>query len=249
MITTIEQFSLADILTPAQRPEDARQNAVIFGPNLTILKGTFLGKKTADQKMYAYVNGAGDGTQVPSAIAMYTFKTDANGLAYLGDSTTVSTRNGPWTTMPVWESGVFDPNELGVAALVAEVDTFTPATIEVGDIFTLTYTRPDLTTKAISFTATATTAANVSAGIIALWNADNELAGVATASGTSTVVLTGKVAGVAFSVASTTTDGGVANTQTFARVATTAASGRSMANILTDWAGSKLLPNGFIHLP
>ncbi len=249
MLTTIEQFDPSRMITPAKQPGDARQDALVFGASLTIAKGTFIGIKTSDKKGYAYAHGNADGTQVPKAIAMYDFTTDSNGLVYFASSAVASVRAGPWTTAPVWKSGIFEPNDLVTAATVAEVDTFTPATIEIGDIFTLTLTRPNLTTKSISFTATAATAANVSAGIIALWNADPELAAIATASGTVTVILTGTQAGVAFSVASSTTDGGGANTQTFARVATTAASGRSLTDILTDWAGSRLTHEGFLQLP
>lgn len=44
----------ASILMPEQRPGDARQDAVRWGPNLTVLKGTLVGRKTSDNLMYPY---------------------------------------------------------------------------------------------------------------------------------------------------------------------------------------------------
>jgi trimeric autotransporter adhesin len=50
------------------------------------------------------------------------------------------------------------------ARAVAEVHTITPANVEVGDVFTIT-----INGKTVSFTATATTVANVTAGLAAAW--------------------------------------------------------------------------------
>src|SRR3990167_4278089 len=115
----------------------------------------------------------------------------------------------------------------GSATAVAQVDKFTPATVEVNDIFTLTLTDDNGATVAISFTATATTVANVTAGLTAAWNAstDPRAANITAADVTTYMTLTADTAGRPFSVASSTTDGGGAATQTLTRAVTTASSG------------------------
>ena len=126
---------------------------------------------------------------------------------------------------------------LGTATAVAQVDTFTPATIEATDIFTLTVTGYDGTSDSISYTAVDTSADTVSDAIVTLWNAETgSLFTGITASGTSTVILTADTAGTGFKVASTTTDGGGADTQTFARVATTTNAGPNSWNTATNWS-------------
>lgn len=123
-----------------------------------------------------------------------------------------------------------------LTSTTAQVDTFTPATIEVNDVFTLTVTGDDGTTNAISFTATDTLAATVSAALVALVNAStHRLWTPITATGSSTVILTAATAGRPFSVASSTTDGGGNNTQTFARVATTASASPKDWGLAGNW--------------
>lgn len=245
----LESFSL-DLLVPAQEPGDARLDAMAFGPNLTITRGQAIGILTADKKAYDFDQAASDGTEKFVGFSQASFKTDANGKVYFGDTAAASYRTAGEYTAPVWKSGIFDPALLSTAAaLVAQVDTFTPANVEVGDVFTLTHTAADAVVTAVSFTATATTAANVAAGLIAAWNANPVLAAVATASGTNTIVLTAKVPGTAFTVASSTTDGTGTNTQTLTRAATTAAAGRNMAHILAACPGARILHNGFILIP
>lgn len=123
-----------------------------------------------------------------------------------------------------------------LTSTTAQVDTFTPATIQVNDVFTLTATGDDGATDAISFTATDTLAATVSAALVALVNAStHRLWTPITASGSSTVILTAATAGRPFSVASSTTDGGGANTQTFTRVATTASSSPKDWGLAGNW--------------
>lgn len=130
---------------------------------------------------------------------------------------------------------------LGTATTVAEVDTFTPANIEATDIFTLTATGLDGTTFTISYTAVDTSATTVSGAIITLWNdSTNSLLNTITASGTSTVILTADTAGDAFSVASTAVDGGGADTQTFARAATTASAGPKHWDSVANWSDGDL---------
>lgn len=134
---------------------------------------------------------------------------------------------------------------LGTATAVAQVDTFTPAIVEVDDIFTLTVTGLDGTTFVVNFTATAATVPNVTAGIETAWNAaTNSLATPMTATdNTTTVSLTADTAGDAFSVASTTTDGGGNDTQTFVRAATTGSAGPKHWDTTANWS-TGALPGG-----
>jgi hypothetical protein len=133
----------------------------------------------------------------------------------------------------------------GGATAVAQVDTFTPANVEIDDIFTLTITGWDGTSHAISFTATAATVANVTAGIEAAWNAStNTLCTPITATdNTTTVSLTADVAGVAFSVASTAVDGGGTDTQTFTKASTTASAGPKHWDSADNW-DTGVVPGG-----
>lgn len=128
---------------------------------------------------------------------------------------------------------------IGGAAAVAQVDTFTPANVEIGDVFTLTATGEDGSTNAVSFTATAATVANVTAGLVAAWNASTHplATPVTAADATTAVTLTADVAGVPFYVASSATNGGAANTQTLTRAATTASQGPRDWNTVANWAG------------
>lgn len=124
---------------------------------------------------------------------------------------------------------------------MAQVDDFTPANVEVDDIFTLTATAEDgTTTAAVNFTATAATVANVCQGVMTAWNnSTNSLHTPITAStDDSTVTLTADVPGVPFYVASTETDGGGTDNQTFTRGATTANAGPMDWNTAANWDGS-----------
>ncbi len=137
---------------------------------------------------------------------------------------------------------------LGSAPAVAQVDTITPGgTIEIGDIFILTVTGLDGTTHAITFAATDTTVANVTAGMEAAWNAStNSLATPITATdNTTNLTLTADVAGDAFTVAATTTEanGDPADAQTFVLAATTASSGPKHWDTLANWS-TGALPGG-----
>lgn len=53
MPTQLESYNAA-ALEPALYPERARIDAARLGPSLTLSKGTVLGKKTSDKKLYAY---------------------------------------------------------------------------------------------------------------------------------------------------------------------------------------------------
>ena len=134
---------------------------------------------------------------------------------------------------------------IGGTTAVAQVDTYTPATVEVDDIFTLTVTAEDGTTHAVNFTATAATVANVCTGLAAAWNADTDwrCTPMTAADGVTEITLTADSAGVPFYVASTTTDGGGNDTQTLTRAATTANAGPYDWNTVTNWDGGAV-PGG-----
>jgi hypothetical protein len=239
-------------LQPFQYPEIARTTAVRFANSVTIRKGQAVAFNTSTNRVDAFNSAGSNGLNLLLGFNKFDLVTDANGKHYFGSGITAAATNysPAWSSAPVYNQGWFAIADVSSGAtLTAQVDTFTPATIEVGDIFTLTYTDKALNTTAVSFTATATTAANVSAGIIAAWNANATLAAVATASGTNTVVLTSTVPGDTFSVASTTTDGGGTDDQTFTRAATTAAAGRSTANIITGRPGAWVSKGVAIVLP
>lgn len=135
-----------------------------------------------------------------------------------------------------------------VQAQQAEVDTFTATNPTTADVYTLTVTFPNLTTKAISATVGATqTATAIDALLLAAWNADtpdqygNLVTNYATPSGTTTLILTAKNVGQTLSIAGTTT-----GTGTIAKVVTKPALGRSLADILPGAPGARILaPNGY----
>lgn len=130
---------------------------------------------------------------------------------------------------------------IGLAPLVAQVDTFTPGgTIEADDIFILTVTGADNSTCVISAAAGGTGASDVVTALKTAWNAStNVLCTGITASGTDTLILTADVAGVGFSVVGTTTEanGDAADAQTFTRAATTANSGPKDWSCAANWSG------------
>lgn len=76
---------------------------------------------------------------------------------------------------------------VGNAAARQQVSTLTPANVEIGDVFTAT-----INGKSISFTATAATVANVTAGLTAAWNASTiaEFAEITASDSTTHVTLT-----------------------------------------------------------
>ena len=134
----------------------------------------------------------------------------------------------------------------GAATAVAQVDTATPANVEIGDIFTLINTDDNAATASIAFTATATTVANVTAGLTAAWNlSDNPLVrGITAADVTTHMTLTADVAGVSFVLTATAVNvGGGADTQTLTIVHTTANSGPADVLCTTNWNGG-VVPSG-----
>lgn len=125
----------------------------------------------------------------------------------------------------------------GGAAAVAQVSRATPANVEVDDIFTLTLTNEAGETASVSFTATAATVANVTAGLAAAWSASNDprFAAITASDQTTYLRLTAKSAGVPFYLTSGTIDGGGANTQTLVITTTTPSQGPYDYNCPANW--------------
>jgi hypothetical protein len=71
-------------LLPYQNPDDAKTVTVVLGNSLTLAAGTVLGRKTSDNKWYAYSNAASDGTEVARAILQYAIATDGSGNHFIG---------------------------------------------------------------------------------------------------------------------------------------------------------------------
>ena len=140
------------------------------------------------------------------------------------------------------------------AGSAVEIDTFTFGTAvpSIGDTFTLTATFPNLSTQAVSFTATAASYANVASGLAAAWNTASgtypwTTSKVALATPTSTTtVLTGTYFGQPLNVVATTTSTSTVVTKTV----TTPASGCNLSDILPGNPGAHILqPNGFWEIP
>lgn len=114
----------------------------------------------------------------------------------------------------------------------AQVNTVTIAnTVEAGDIFTTTINGTEY-----SFTATAATTANVSAGLVAAINADTNCLVTATDT-TDEFTLTADTAGIPFTVSVATTEagGGTSDSQTITNAATTANTyGLALDNMATN---------------
>ncbi|MCK4340298.1 MAG: hypothetical protein KAY37_01070 [Phycisphaerae bacterium] len=126
----------------------------------------------------------------------------------------------------------------GVTSAVAQVSTATPATVEVGDIFTLTITDDLGNTASVNFTATAATVANVTAGLTAAWNAsvDPLLVEITAGDDTTHVTLTADTAGAPFALSSSTTDGGGNDTQTLTVATSTANKGPNDYGVAENWS-------------
>lgn len=118
----IATVDLNNMLMPEQDPQDARQDAVEWAPNLVIVKGQAVGQITTGKKMAAYNNANSDGTEVCKGLAMYSFRTDANGKVFYGDTTTPSLENSPHDTAPMWLRGKFAPSKLTNFDAAAQAD-------------------------------------------------------------------------------------------------------------------------------
>lgn len=134
----------------------------------------------------------------------------------------------------------------GTTPAVAQVDTLTPANVEIADIFTATLTADDGTTAAVSFTATAGTVANVTAGLTAAINASTHpyFQRLTATDNTTYIAVTADEAGVPFSLAGSTTDGGGTNNQTLTRAASVANSGPNSYAVANNWIGDAVPTTG-----
>ena len=124
---------------------------------------------------------------------------------------------------------------LGTAAAVTQEVRLTPANVEIGDIFTAT-----VNTKEVSFTATAATVANVTAGFTTAWNNSTipEFSEVTATDQTTYVKLLADTAGKPFTVTSAATNGGAAATETFTAATQTAATGPNHWDDADNWSGN-----------
>lgn len=122
MFTQIATIDYSNAIMPDQDPHLAVQDAVAWGPSLTITKGQAIGIKTSDKLTYAYNNGNADGTEVCKGVSMYSFMTDAQGRVFYGGTIVASRENPPSDTSPVWLHGVFVPAKLTGVDAAAIVD-------------------------------------------------------------------------------------------------------------------------------
>jgi hypothetical protein len=118
-----------------------------------------------------------------------------------------------------------------------QVDTFTPANVEIGDVFTLTTiasTGLANTSDSVIYTAVDTSATTVSGALITAWNLEaGVLFSSVTATGTSTVILTADAVTDYFTVVASVVDISGNPKQTLAREGTTRAGGDIIRAVLT----------------
>lgn len=128
----------------------------------------------------------------------------------------------------------------GDAQAVIQESRATPANVEIGDVFTLIVNQ-----KEISYTATAATVANVTAGLVAAWalSTEPEHTELTVTDETTYVKIVG-AAGVPFTVTSSATDGGGANTQTLTMSTPTAATGPHHWDNADNWSPAGVPANG-----
>jgi len=125
----IFQTSLAQIFTPAERPEDANQDAVAWSASITVVGGDMIAQRTSTKLCERYAVAGGDGTGAAVGFAIYPFMTGADGKPIIGADTAVPSYllGGGHHTAPIWQRGTFDLAEIrigGVApATFAQVAT------------------------------------------------------------------------------------------------------------------------------
>lgn len=138
---------------------------------------------------------------------------------------------------------------IGGATAVAQVNSETPANVEVGDIFTVTLSNSGGDRDTISYTAAAATAKDCVEGL-------NALAVAAAAAGTvpwnevtctendAIMTVTADTAGVPFWVTTTATNGGAADTQTLTDASVTAVAGPGILSTAENYRGDAIPVNG-----
>lgn len=126
---TIEVWDPDQILMPFERPGDARQDAVVWGANLTVTFGDVVGRKTADNLFYTVTAATLGNFKGATCLAMYSFKTDADGKVIYDAVATPSVRaGGRFHTSPIWMTGVFKQTDIKING-VAQVAGFDFATV------------------------------------------------------------------------------------------------------------------------
>lgn len=143
----------------------------------------------------------------------------------------------------------------GTAAAVAQVDSVTPANVEVGDVFRLILGNHAGLTSTLAYTAVATTVKDVCDGLTAL-AAAAKAAHVApwdevtVTDNDSVLTVTASVAGVPFWLTTSTTNvGGGAATQTLTRAAVTDVAGPSIWRDPNNWGGTIFANDDDIVIP
>lgn len=192
----------ASILVPALPDPANVLSPVRFGVSLTLPRGQSLGRKTSDGLAYPFNKDATDGTQNWMGFNQVAGSTDSAGNFYkfTGGAGGNTFYDAGIEYGQMYTGGVFDPVKVFTSAAgtaVAEVDTITPTNPTTGDIYSVITQGGD----AISFTVGATqTATATVTGLKAAWNANPVTAALATASGTATLILTGKTLGQALNL-------------------------------------------------
>lgn len=128
----------------------------------------------------------------------------------------------------------------GDAPAVAQVNTITPASVTTGNIFTLT-----INGKAVTFTATAGTVANVTAGLAAAVAASTipEFQEVTAADGTTVLTLTANTPGQPFTQTSSSATGTGSGGHSCTTSTTTANSGPHNWDVAANWSGAAVPAN------
>jgi len=131
----------------------------------------------------------------------------------------------------------------GGATAVAQVETFTPANVEIGDEFDIQLTDDAGNDHTISYTATAATVQDVVEGLKAAADAASTAGSAPWDSVTATeddakLTLTANTAGVPFFSAPSTTDGGGTDDQTLTEATITASAGPNDWNTAANWTGA-----------
>lgn len=126
----------------------------------------------------------------------------------------------------------------GDAQAIAQVNTITPASVGIGNTFTVT-----INGKSVTYTAAAATVADVVNGLLALLNASQiaEFLEVTwTANGTSNLVATAATAGIPFTQTSSASGG----TATLTTATTTTSSGPADLGVAANYSTGALPTNG-----
>lgn len=124
----------------------------------------------------------------------------------------------------------------GNAQSTKQVDSFTPANVNIGNVFTLTCNG-----KTVSYTAAAATVADVIAGLLAILNHVStfpaaEFFDVVWSDGTTYLKATSRVAGLPFTI----TSGATGGTATFTQATLMASSGPGDPSKTANWSGGSL---------